>query len=35
MKTYYCQYCKVYALAVNYRDSIPICMCGLEMEESE
>lgn len=35
MKHYYCGFCNVHALAINYNDETPTCMCGREMEEEE
>ena len=35
MKRYYCSQCKIYALAINYKNETPICMCGKKMWERE
>ena len=32
METWVCHECDIFALAINYDDEVPICMCGLEME---
>ena len=33
MKIYYCGYCNIHALAINYNSEIPICKCGLPMND--
>ena len=38
MKKYYCEICRIYALAINFGNEIPNCRCGFPMiimEEEE
>lgn len=33
MERYYCGFCNIFALALNYNNEIPVCMCGQQMNK--